>query len=203
MSQNLQILLTLTIIALVPFFILAFTPFIKFIIILSFLRRAVSSPTIPSNQIIIVLAFFLTIIQISPLITTFNSQIISPYLNQKISYPKAYSLAQHTLIQYFKKEADYLLIKMLSPLFSRKHISPKKNFSLWACAFLFNQIKKGLIAGILIYLPFMLIDLILAAILLSLGIFMLSPMFISLPFKIGVFLLLGGWDFFIKQLIFI
>jgi len=202
LSPQLRMFLGLTFIAFLPFIILSVTPFVKILIILLFLRRAISLPNIPQNAIVFSLAFFLTISLSFPTLDLINKNVVFPFMNGEINSTQLVSRGTDILKKSMIRDNDFDMIKFLSKRLFHKRFKNADDLpmSLIISSYLFNQIKKGFLFGTLIYLPFFIIDIAIAAILISMGMIMLPPTFISIPFKILVFLSIGGWNFLILKI---
>ncbi|MCK5686993.1 EscR/YscR/HrcR family type III secretion system export apparatus protein [bacterium] len=202
LSPQLRMFLGLTFIVFLPFVILSVTPFVKVLIILLFLRRAISLPNIPQNTVVFSLAFFITISLVFPTMDSINKTVLFPYINGEISSTQLFNMGTKIIKKNLIRDNNFEMIKFLSgQVFGKRFKNADElPMSLIISSYLFNQIKKGFLFGTLIYLPFFVIDIAIAAVLISMGMIMLPPTFISIPFKILVFLSIGGWNFLIIKI---
>ncbi len=195
-GQNwLQILILLTVLALIPTILIMTTSFTRIVVILSFARNALGTHNMPPNQIIIGIALFLTIFIMSPTFTQINSEAIQPYLKGQITQEQAFKNAEIPMKTFMLKqtrEKDLSLFINLS-----KIEKPKKALdtplTVLIPAFIISELRIAFQIGFLIYLPFLLIDFIVASVLMSMGMMMVPPIMISLPFKVLLFVMVDGW----------
>jgi flagellar biosynthetic protein FliP len=194
-SLNLQILLAMTALTLLPSVLLTMSSFTRIIIVLALLRQALGTSQTPPNQVLIGLALFLSIFVMLPVLSRINNQAVQPYLKDQITAQAAMEKAAVPLRQFMlpqTREEDLALFVRLS---GRKQLQSRASvpFSLLLPAFLTSELKTAFQIGFLIFLPFLIIDMVVASVLMSMGMMMLSPMIISLPFKIMLFVLIDGW----------
>lgn len=201
-ALSLQILLLLTVLSIAPTLLVLVTSFTRIIVVLSFVRTALGTPTVPPNQVLMGLALLLTFFVMNPVITDINKNALQPYMNQKISQGAALQLASVPLRKFMfrqTREKDINLFYTLS-----KEPQPKTQDDvptyLLVPAFVISELKTAFEIGFAIYVPFIVIDMVVASILLSMGMMMIPPVLISLPFKILVFLLVDGWNLTISAL---
>jgi flagellar biosynthetic protein FliP len=194
-SSTLQVLALLTVLSLAPAILILTTAFSRIVIILSFLRSALGTPSIPPNQIVIGLSLFLTVFVMGPTYGKINDHALKPYLNKEIPFNQAVQQAESPLRDFMLKntyQKDLLLFVNM-----RKE-SPKtrEDISMLTLvpAFVISELKTAFIVGFYIFIPFLIIDLIVASGLMSMGMMMLPPTVVSLPAKILVFVLADGWN---------
>jgi len=199
-SSSVNLLIAISSISIMPFLLISTTAFVRFAIVLGMLRQALGLNTSPPNQVIIALAMFLTVYVMSPTWTTVYETSIQPYNNQEITQ----DVAIKNGIQPFKdfmlkytREKDLALFIEFSRIPPITNIQEVPMFVLIP-AFLISELKTAFQIGFLIFIPFLVIDLVVSNILLSLGMFMLSPVMISLPFKVLLFVLADGWNILIR-----
>lgn len=195
MSNSIQLLLSLSLITLVPFFLISVTSFLRIVIVLSMIRVAIGTQQVPPNAIIIGLALFMTVFIMTPVWTEINTRAITPYNQNKISQAKAFEIGMEPLRKFMFKqtrESDLALFIQFSKTPKPSTIAQVPTYVLIP-AFMISELKTAFSIGFLIFIPFIVIDLVVANILLSLGMFMLSPVMVSLPFKILLFVLSDGW----------
>ena len=198
----LQILLLLTILALAPTLLVMVTSFTRIIVVLSFVRTALGTQQVPPNQVLVGLALLLTFFVMNPVIRDVNKNAVQPYLKNQISQSVALDRAAAPLrVFMFKqtREKDIQLFYSIS-----KEPRPAKQTDvptyLLVPAFVISELKTAFEIGFAIYIPFIVIDMVVASILLSMGMMMIPPVIISLPFKILIFLLVDGWNLTIAAL---
>jgi len=192
----LQILLLLTVLALAPTLLVMVTSFTRIIVVLSFVRTALGTQQTPPNQVLIGLALFLTFFTMNPVIRAVNTNALQPYMKNQISQSVALDRAAAPLRTFMFKqtrEKDIQLFYSIS-----KEPRPKAQADvptyLLIPAFVISELKTAFEIGFAIYIPFIVIDMVVASILLSMGMMMLPPIIISLPFKILIFILVDGWN---------
>lgn len=202
-SSSVNLLLSLSTISLIPFFLISTTSFLRIVIVLGMVRNAIGTQQSPPNSIIIALSLFMTIFIMSPVWQEVYRISIQPYQEKKITQGVAFERA----IQPFRtfmlknvKEKDLALFIEFSRIKKVTDVSEIPIFVIIP-AFIISEINTAFQIGFLIFIPFVVVDLIVSNILLSLGMFMLSPVMISLPFKILLFVLTDGWNLIIRGLI--
>jgi flagellar biosynthetic protein FliP len=201
-ALSLQILLLLTVLTLAPTLLVLMTSFTRIIVVLSFVRTALGTQANPPNQVLLGLAMFLTFFVMSPTIEDINKNALQPYLHQKISQSVALDRAQQPLRAFMfrqTREKDIAVFYSIS-----KQPRPAKQSDvptyLLVPAFTISELKTGFEIGFAIYIPFIVIDMVVASVLLSMGMMMIPPVLISLPFKILIFLLVDGWNLTVSAL---
>jgi flagellar biosynthetic protein FliP len=201
-SLSLQILALMTALTVLPSIVLGMTSFTRIIIVLSILRQALGTQQTPPNQVLIAIALFLTFAIMSPVLTAIYDTALSPYIVEEISAEAALDQA-NTLIKDFmlantNKDA-LLLFSDMTDTDGYADVS-EVPLSVILPAFITSELKTAFQIGFLIFLPFLVIDMVIASILMSLGMMMLSPMLISLPFKLLLFVLVDGWTMTVGSL---
>ena len=205
-ALSLQILLLLTILSLAPAIILMLTSFTKIIIVFDFMKRALSLQNMPPNQVMVSLALFVTFFIMAPTFDEMNRKAITPYLDGKISNTNFFKEAASPLRKFMIKQIGREGIKEIA-LFVRlsKMEKPKKiddvPMQVLIPAFMLTEIKKAFIIGIYLFIPFLIIDMVVASVLMSMGMMMLPPVMISLPFKIILFVLVDGWTLLTYEIV--
>lgn len=194
-SLTIQVLLLMTALTLLPALLMLMTSFTRIVIVLSILRQALGTAQTPSNQILIGLALFLTFFIMSPVLNQVYETALTPYLNEQIGAQQAIDLAQAPVREFMlaqTRDDDLALFARISGqgTFEREQDVP---FSLLMPAFATSELKTAFQIGFLLFIPFLIIDLVVASVLMSMGMMMLSPLIISLPFKIMLFVLVDGW----------
>ncbi len=194
-SMPMQVLLLMTGITLLPAALLGLTAFTRIIIVLGLLRQALGTGQTPSNQVLLALALFLTSMVMMPVFDQAWAAGIAPYLNDQMDFRSAWTAASEPFRGFMLaqiRETDLMTFAGLSN--SGPYAAPQDvPFSVLAASFLTSELKTAFEIAFLIYIPFVIIDLVVASVLMSMGMMMLSPMLISAPFKILLFVLVDGW----------
>jgi len=212
-SATLQILVIMTVLTLIPSILIMMTSFGRILIVLALLRQAMATPQLPPGQILLGLALFLTLLVMAPTIHDVQEDALTPYLNNEISQRVALDLAMGHLRGFMYRQIDhqdnhedvYLFLE-----YARKApIPPDEEVALADVpttvlipAFILSELKAAFVMGFRIYLPFLVIDMVIASILISMGMMMLPPVLISLPFKILLFVLADGWHLVVHSLLY-
>ena len=199
---TIQILAIMTALTLLPSFLLMMTSFTRIIIVFSILRQALGLQQTPSNQILLGLALFLTIFIMRPVFEVVYDDALVPYMNEEITSVEAVKSAAkpiHAFMRMQTRESDLDLFMRISKTEPVQHVEEIPFFVL-APAFLTSELKTAFQIGFLLFVPFLVIDLVVASILMAMGMVMLSPIIISLPFKIMLFVLVDGWAMIIGSL---
>jgi len=201
--SSLNVLVVLTLLVLAPSMVLVMTTFTRFIIVLGFLRQAMGTQQIPPTQILVMLAMILTFFVMEPIGTKAYHQGIEPYVAKKIGYEEAFSKTALPFKNFMirnTREKDLALFLRIRKMKNPKTVADVP-LSIVIPAFLISELKTAFEIGFLLFLPFLIIDMVVASILMSMGMMMLPPVMISMPFKILVFVLIDGWDLIIGNLI--
>lgn len=194
-SLSIQILLFMTALSVLPGALLMMTSFARIIIVLAILRQAMGTQNTPSNQLLVGLALFLTIFIMMPVFTQVYDDSLKPYLEEKITISQALETAQVPMRKFMlgqTRESDLNLFARIGN-FGEVESPDQVPFSMLLPAFATSELKTGFQIGFLLFIPFLVIDLVVASVLMSMGMMMLSPLIISLPFKIMLFVLVDGW----------
>jgi flagellar biosynthetic protein FliP len=202
-AQALRIVLGLTVLAVLPAILVCLTGFLRIIIVLSMLRHAIGMPETPPNPVLIGLALFLTLFTMSPVIDKVNRESFAPFMAGKLPMEAAYTRATAPLREFMvrqTREQDLVLMLELArapaPL-SMEDIGMVQLIP----AFMLSELRAGFQIGFMVFLPFLLIDLIVSSILMALGMMMMPPTTIALPLKILVFVLIDGWSLLLRALV--
>ncbi len=203
LAPSLYIILALTFIALSPSILVMITSFTRIIIVLSFTRSALGTQQVPPNQVLIGLALFLTLFIMHPTFNEVNEAAIKPYLNGQITEEQALKQGMEPMREFMLKQTRTSDLNLFLSLSKDQYQSGIDNLpmSVVIPAFAISEIKTAFEMGFIIYLPFLIIDMVVSSTLMSMGMFMLPPVMISLPFKILLFILVNGWDMIIKSLV--
>jgi len=201
-TVTIQILTVMTVLTLLPTFLIMMTSFTRIMIVFAILRQAIGLQSTPSSQIILGLTLFLTIFIMMPVLTEVNEVAVQPYLNEEITSVQALEAGSrpfHHFMLSQTRETDldlFMRISQTAPVATTAEIP----FFVLAPAFLTSELKTAFQIGFLIFIPFLIIDMVVASVLMAMGMMMLSPVIISLPFKIMMFVLVDGWAMIIGTL---
>lgn len=201
-TVTIQILAIMTMLTLLPALLLTMTSFTRIMIVLGLLRQALGAQQAPSNQVLLGLSLFLTIFIMSPVLEKVNDTAVQPYLEEKIDVITALQNASEPMRQFMLKQTRETDIDMFVRISGREQINKPEDvpFSVLLPAYVTSELKTAFQIGFLIFLPFLVIDLVVATVLMSMGMMMLSPMIVSLPFKIMLFVLADGWSLVLEML---
>ena len=203
-AETIDIVLLLTILSLLPSILLMMTCFPRIIIVLSLIRNGLGLQQMPPNQVLIGLALFLTFFVMSPVINDINTEAYQPYIAEEITTDEALDRAMvpvrnFMLKQTYKSDLDYF-ISLSEADQNIESVEEVSNTALIP-AFITSEIKRGFQIGFLLYIPFIVLDMVVASVLMSMGMMMLPPIVISLPFKVLLFVLVDGWTLTVQTLI--
>jgi flagellar biosynthetic protein FliP len=203
-SNAVQILLLVGGLSLVPAILFCVTGFTRILIVLGFIRSAMGTTTTPPNQVLIGVALFLTIFVMHPTFSAIKSDAYEPLVHNQINTTQAIERAQQPLRQFMftqVKNEDLSLFVSMADLKTVPKTRAQVPTYVLIPAFILSELKTSFSIGFLIFLPFMIIDLIVSSVLMSVGMMMLPPTFISLPFKVLLFVLINGWDLIVSSLV--
>jgi flagellar biosynthetic protein FliP len=201
-SVPIQTLLAFTALSFLPAILLLMTGFTRIVIVLSLLRQALGTQAAPPNQVIIGMSLFLTLFVMGPTIDRVYTQAWEPYQTNKISFTEALSRGEAPMREFMLKQtrqADVQLFARLAKLPAEVK-SEEVPFKVLVPAFVTSELKSAFHIGLLIFIPFLIIDMIVASVLMSLGMMMLSPVLVALPFKLMLFVLADGWNLLLGSL---
>jgi flagellar biosynthesis protein FliP len=198
----LQILLLLTVLALAPTLLVMVTSFTRIIVVLSFVRTAMGTQQVPPNQVLAGLALLLTFFVMNPVIKDVNKNAVQPYLKNQITQSVALDRAAQPLRAFMFKQTREKDIQLFYSISKDPRPKEQKDVPTYLLvpAFVLSELKTAFQIGFAIYIPFIVIDMVIASILLSMGMMMIPPVIISLPFKILIFILVDGWDLTVSAL---
>ncbi|RZO20143.1 MAG: flagellar biosynthesis protein FliP [SAR92 clade bacterium] len=201
-SLTLQLLALMTLLTLLPSLLLMMTSFVRIIIVMSLLRQALGTAQTPPNQVLVGISLFLTIFIMSPVLTSVYDQAITPYFEEKVSFDTALLKAEEPFRNFMLNQTREADIAMFAEIANNKDITSPADVPLATLvpAFITSELKSAFSIGFLIYIPFIVIDLVVASVLMSMGMMMLSPMMISMPFKLMLFVLVDGWTLIMGSL---
>ncbi len=201
-TVTIQILALMTMLTVLPALLLTMTSFTRIMIVLSLLRTALGTGQAPSNQVLLGMSLFLTIFIMMPVFDKVNAEAVQPYLEEKIDVTVAIEKASEPFRQFMLKQTREADLELFIRISGKAELETAENvpFSLLLPAFVTSELKTAFQIGFLIFIPFLIIDLVVASVLMSMGMMMLSPMIISLPFKIMLFVLADGWSLIMEML---
>jgi flagellar biosynthetic protein FliP len=204
-SSSIQILLILTVLSLAPSIIIMMTSFTRIIIVFSFLRNALGTQQMPPNQVLIGLALFLSLFIMTPVISDINTKAYEPYVNEEITQEQALEnssdvIKAFMIKQFGDNEKELAFFASLAKIEAPVSVM-ELPLTVIIPAFIINELTIAFKIGFLIYIPFLIIDMVVSSTLMSMGMMMLPPIMISLPFKILLFIMVDGWNLISKTLV--
>ena len=193
-SQSIVSILLLTVLAVAPALVVCLTSFTRIVIVLALTRNALGAQNIPPNQVIVGLALFLSLFIMSPTLTQMNHDGLQPYLKGQLTAGPAFKAAEEPLQTWMAKQTRPAELNMM---LEARHEKPQSvndvSMTALAPAFILSEIKTAFLMGFVIFIPFLVIDLVVSSTLMSMGMMMLPPTLVSLPFKLLLFVLVDGW----------
>jgi flagellar biosynthetic protein FliP len=203
MALSLQLLLAMTILSLVPAILMLATSFTRIVVVLSLLRSAIGIPNLPPNQVIMGLSLFLTLFVMSPVLTKANNDALQPYLNNTIDQNTALQRGIDPFREFMLKETRNEDLQVFIDLSKEPRPATANDVSLEVLlpAYVVSELKTAFTMGFLLYIPFLIIDLVVASALMSMGMVMVSPTQIALPFKLLLFVMVDGWILVVQSLV--
>ncbi|OPX88570.1 flagellar type III secretion system pore protein FliP [Pelotomaculum sp. PtaB.Bin117] len=200
--DSVKLLVLLTLLSLAPAFLVMMTSFTRIVIVLSLLRTALGVPTIPSNQVVIGLSLFLTVFIMAPTYQEINEGALQPYLNNQISQQEAQELAAKPLKSFMLRQTREKDLGLFVNLAKIERPEKPEDVPLYVVipSFVISELKTAFEIGFLLFVPFLVIDMVVASILMAMGMFMLPPIMIALPFKLLLFVMVDGWSLVVKSL---
>ncbi len=194
-SATLQILFLMTMLSLLPAGLIMMTSFTRIIIVLAVLRHAIGLAQSPSNQVLIGLALFLTLFVMAPVFEKVNEEAVQPYIANEINLQQAITAGSGPFREFMMNQTRDTDIEAFAKISGTEYIASPEDipFTLLLPSFVTSELKTAFQIGFMIFLPFLIIDLVVASVLMAMGMMMLSPMMISLPFKLMLFVLVDGW----------
>lgn len=202
-STSVQLLLLLTVLSLAPSILILMTSFTRIVIVLSFVRTALATQQMPPNQVLIGLSLFLTFFIMAPTLQEVNEQALTPLFNEEINLEEAYEKASMPFKEFMSAHTRQKDLALFLEYSKAEAPSSIEDIPLTALvpAFAISEIKTAFQIGFMIFIPFLVIDMVVASVLMSMGMMMLPPVMISLPFKILLFVLVDGWYLVVKSLL--
>ena len=203
LSTLLEILFLLTVLSMAPAIMLTMTSFTRIIIVFHFLRQAMGTQQMPPNQILSGLAIFMTLVIMMPVGKSINDTALQPYMDERINFTEALERAQVPIRKFMFKHTREKDLSIFYSITKEARPDNKEEVStlMLVAAYTISELKTGFTIGFLIYIPFLILDMVVASILLAMGMMMLPPVMISLPFKILLFILIDGWNLLIGSLV--
>ncbi len=200
-SINLQILALMTMLGFLPAMVILMTSFTRIVVVMSILRQAMGLQQTPSNQVIIGIAIFLTFFIMSPVINKINETAVQPYLNEQMTARQAFDVAQVPMKDFMLKQTRVKDLETFVNISGSDVDQPEDvSMAVLIPAFITSELKTAFQIGFMLFLPFLIIDLVVASVLMAMGMMMLSPMIVSLPFKLMLFVLVDGWNLILSTL---
>lgn len=201
-SLTLQLIALMTVLTLLPSLLLMMTSFVRIIIVLSLLRQALGTAQTPPNQVLVGLALFLTLFIMAPVFSQVYDEAVTPYFEETIGFETALANAELPIRNFMINQTRETDIAMFAEIARNDSFDGPEDvpFTTLVPAFITSELKSAFSIGFLIYIPFVVIDLVVASVLMSMGMMMLSPMMISMPFKLMLFVLVDGWTLIMGSL---
>ncbi len=205
LDTAIRLLILLTILALAPSILIMTTSFIRIVVVLSVLRQALGIPQVPPNQVIISLALFLTFFIMKPVFERINEEALQPYIREEITdeefFTRVSNIMKEFMIKHTRKDTMEVFLEVADV--DKKELKEPKDVPLSVVipAFMVSELTTAFEIVFLIYIPFLIVDLVVASILIAMGIIMIPPQIISLPFKIMLFVLANGWELIVLSLV--
>lgn len=205
-AETVEILVMLTVISLLPSILIMMTAFTRIIIVLSFLKNAMGLQQTPPNQVLVGIAIFLTLFIMSPVLEEINTEAYEPYKNEEISQEEFFDKASRPIKIWMLKQTGNDELKMFVDMANDEEINNAESvdelpLTVVIPSFVTSELRRAFIIGFLLYIPFLIIDMIVSSVLMSMGMMMLPPVMISMPFKILLFVIVDGWSLLFKTLI--
>ncbi len=203
MDSALKIVLLMTVLSLAPAILVLLTSFTRIVIVLGFLRQAIGANQAPNNQIIIGLALFLTLVVMSPVLHQMNVDAVQPFMNEQMSQGEAFAKIQVPLKEFMLSQVREKDVALFLDLTEAEVPDSPADLPMLVVipSFVLSELKTAFQMGFVLFIPFLIIDMVVASVLMSMGMMMLPPVLISLPFKILLFVLVDGWFLVVKSLV--
>ncbi|MCT4782884.1 MULTISPECIES: flagellar type III secretion system pore protein FliP [Exiguobacterium] len=202
-STSIKLLVVLTLLTLAPSFLILMTCFTRVVVVLSFIRPALGTQQTPPNQLIIGLALFITLFVMSPVLSDLNEKALTPYMEDQISQDEAFEEASNTMKRFMAKYTRQEDLQLFIRYGNYEQPESIEDVPLLAMvpAYAISELKTAFQIGFMIFLPFLIIDMVVASVLMSMGMMMLPPVMIALPFKLLLFVLVDGWHLIVESLL--
>ena len=201
-SAGVQLLILMTVLSLAPSILVLATSFTRIVIVFSLVRNAVGTPTVPPNQVLVGLALILTFFIMSPTINEINEEALQPYLNEEITQAQFFENAMEPIRTFMFRQTEEKDIMLFLEINGDSQPETLEDISTTVLlpAFVLSELRTAFTMGFMIYVPFLIIDMVIASVLLAMGMMMLPPSMISLPFKLLLFVMVDGWYLLVKSL---
>lgn len=205
-TSSISILLLVTVLSIAPSFLVLMTSFTRIVIVLGFVRTSLGTQQMPPNQVLVGLALFLTLFIMSPTLATVNETALQPYMKGTLTQSEALNKAQEPIKEFmFKQTNTKDLLLFMNYTGNKATVKPASYndipLTVMVPAFAIGEMKKAFTMGFMIFIPFLIIDIVVSSTLMAMGMMMLPPVMISLPFKIMLFVLVDGWYLVVKSLL--
>ncbi|MCX6151037.1 MAG: flagellar type III secretion system pore protein FliP [Ignavibacteriales bacterium] len=202
-SSTLQVLLLLTVLSLAPSIMLMTTSFLRLIIVFHFLRNALGTQQMPPNQLLAGMAIFLTFFIMAPTWNKVNTEALKPYMDGKMTLDSAYTKGVEPLRQFMFKNTRDEDLELFVSLSNMPKPNTRAELPTYVLipSFVLSELRAGFIIGFFLFIPFLVVDMIVSSVLMSMGMMMLPPMMVSLPFKVLLFILVDGWNLIVGSLV--
>ncbi len=202
-AVTLQIVALMTILSLAPSILIMLTSFTRIVIVLNFLKQALGTQNAPPNQVVMGLSLFLTFFVMSPVLNKVNDNALQPYLAREIGFDTALEKTKEPLKKFMLRQTGERELALMYRISKQENPKTVDDIDMWVLipSFILSELKTAFIIGFLIYVPFLVIDMVVASVLMSMGMMMLPPVMISLPFKLILFVLVDGWSIIVQQLV--
>lgn len=205
-NQTVSTFILLTALSLIPILLIMTTSFTRIIMVLSFVRSALGTQQNPPNQVLLGLALFLTFFVMRPVYVDINQQALQPYEKNEITQAEFFERSENRIKEFMYKQTREKDIELFTELADDKKTTPYSSFkevpfTIMTPAFIISELRTAFSIGFLLFIPFLIIDLVVSSILMSMGMMMLSPVMISLPFKLLLFVLVDGWYLVVESLV--
>ncbi|MGE5701211.1 MAG: flagellar type III secretion system pore protein FliP [Clostridia bacterium] len=202
-AATLQILLMLTVLSVAPAILLLMTSFTRIVVVLSFVRNALATQQMPPNQVLIALALFMTFFIMSPTISAVNEQAVQPFMSGKLTQEQALTKAAIPFKEFMAKQTRAKDLNLFLDYMKAERPKTIQDIPLTALvpAYAISELKTAFQIGFMIFIPFLIIDMVVSSVLMGMGMMMLPPVMISLPFKILLFIMVDGWYLIVKSLL--
>ncbi len=202
-AVTLEIIFLLTVLSVAPAIVLTATCFTRLIIVFSFIRHAMGTQQMPPNQVLAALAIFLTVAIMAPIGKQINDEALQPYLNEDIDYREALANAEEPMREFLFKHTREKDLSIFYSITGKDRPETREDVPtmLLIPAFVISELKTAFQIGFMIYIPFLILDMVVASILLSMGMMMLPPVMISMPFKVLLFVMVDGWNLLVGSLV--
>jgi flagellar biosynthetic protein FliP len=202
MSFAVEILLIMTVLSLAPAILITLTSFTRIVVVMAFLRQALGTQQMPPSQLLVGLSLFLTLVVMMPVLSTIHTDAVQPYLSDEISQKEAFGKAASPIKQFMLKQTREKDLALFLKMMKQERPETPDDIPLQVVipSFIISELKIAFQMGFIIYVPFLIIDMVVSSVLMSMGMLMLPPVMISLPFKVLLFVLVDGWNLVVQSL---